>query len=79
MNIVSRQILDVDRNVMTPLDQVYLYPNWEEAEEELEKLRNERKRIWREPSLKQKIIASLKKMKIVKFLRDPVKRMIIKK
>ena len=79
VNIVSRQILDVDRNVMTPLDQVYLYPNWEEAGEELEKLRNERKRVWREPSLKQKIIASLKKMKIVKFLRDPVKRMIIKK
>lgn len=47
-NIVSKQVLDVDRNVLTPLDQVYFYPYWDEAEKELELLRDEFHRIWRE-------------------------------
>ena len=46
-NIISRTILDEDRHVETPLDQVYFYPRWNEVDEELMRLREEFKRIWR--------------------------------
>lgn len=60
-NIISRQVLDIDRNVLTPLDQVYPYPRWEEAEKELEILRNEFQRIWKEDSKHKARIEQLKK------------------
>ena len=53
-NIVSRTVLDVDRKVQTPLDQVYYYPKWQEAAAALEILRAEKNRIWRNGTLLQR-------------------------
>lgn len=60
-SIISRQILDIDRNVLTPLDQVYPYPRWEEAEKELAILRNEFQTIWKEESKHKTRIEQIKK------------------
>ena len=54
-NIAQRTVLDTDRRVMTPLDQVYYYPCWDEAHEALLTLRAEKDRIWREETFFQKI------------------------
>ena len=60
-NIISRQILDVDRNVITPLDQVYFYPRWEESEKECELLKSEFRRIWKTESRSEAFVAGVKK------------------
>lgn len=60
-NIISRQILDVDRNVITPLDQVYFYPRWEESEKECELLKSEFRRIWKTESRREAFVAGIKK------------------
>ena len=74
VNIISRQILDIDRNVMTPLDQVYLYPRWVEAEKELELLRNEFHRIWKEESRREALFEWMKRSaRKQKWLRSLVK------
>lgn len=56
-NLISRTILDVDRNVPTPLDQVYWYPDWNLVDKEKEILRKEFLRIWRtETAIQHRII-----------------------
>ena len=59
-NIIDRWLKDVDRKVMTPLDQVYYYPNWEESEKEKKLLRNEFKRIWRKETMLETYIERVK-------------------
>ena len=77
-NIISKQILDIDRNVMTPLDQVYYYPYWKEAEIEKELLRNEFHRIWKKESKKQALVIKLKiwsnKNTCLRFLLSNIKK-----
>lgn len=78
-NIISRQILDIDRNVLTPLDQVYLYPRWDDAEREKELLRNEFHRIWKEESKGRNIIERFKRIiRKQKWLISFVKKIIRK-
>ncbi len=59
-NLINKKILDVDRHVMTPLDQVYYYPDWEIVEQEKAILREEFKRIWRSETIFQSIVGKLK-------------------
>ena len=54
-NIVASVVFDVDRKVKTPLNQVYYYPHWDEAQLALSKLRAEKDRIWREEGFCAKI------------------------
>ena len=61
-NIVNRNIMDEDRHVITPLDQVYFYPFWDKVDEELVILRNEFKRIWRAESIIDRQIERIKKI-----------------
>ena len=56
-NIVSKTVTDVDRKVATPLDQVYYYPDWDRAQRELEILRAERNRIWRQENKMERLSA----------------------
>lgn len=60
-NLISKMILDVDRNVQTPLDQVYFYPTWDAIEKEKQILRDEFNRIWRSESTKQSMLNKLNK------------------
>lgn len=61
-NMISRVIIDEDRHVPTPLDQVYFYPHWDKIDDELELLRTEFKRIWRTEAPQ---ITMLNKLKIL--------------
>lgn len=61
-NMISRTIMDMDRHVMTPLDQVYYYPFWNKVDEEIEILRNEFKRIWKTEGAVKRRISSIKKV-----------------
>lgn len=60
-NLINRMIMDVDRHVLTPLDHVYYYPNWDLVEEEKEILRTEFSKIWRKEPLSMKILGKIKK------------------
>ena len=62
-NIVSRIKVDVDRHINYPLDQVYFYPYWEEAERELTILRKEFQRVWNNGTAKQNFVGRLKAIK----------------
>lgn len=70
-NLIRDEVWDVDRHVMVKSRELYFYPYWEELPEIREKLRAERKKIWREPSTKQIIVGKLKKNKIVRLLGLP--------
>ena len=59
-NIISRKIMDVDRHVLTPLDQVYFYPYWDRVDAELKLLRAEFNRIWRTETKKMHIVNKVK-------------------
>ena len=59
-NIISKRILDVDRKILTPLNQVYYYPDWDLVETEKKLLRNEFDRIWRTESHFMKLLGKLK-------------------
>ena len=59
-NMISRVIIDEDRHVPTPLDQVYYYPHWDKVDEELAILRGEFNRIWRSESSELKVINKFK-------------------
>lgn len=78
-SLIADIVFDIDRNVSSPAREYYFYPYWDELPAIREKLRNEKQRIWREPSKKQKVITSIKNMRILSFLRKPLKRLIIKK
>ena len=76
-NIITKQILDVDRKVLTPLDQVYPYPRWDEAEKERELLKDEFNRIWREESKGKSFVEKIKRSaRKQKWLRSIVKSII---
>lgn len=59
-NMISEIILDIDRNVVTPLNQVYFYPDWEALENEKEILKEEFNRIWRSESSSMQIVGKIK-------------------
>ena len=59
-NLISKTIIDVDRHVLTPLDQVYWYPDWEVVEKEKEILKAEFSRIWRTESSSKTLINKIK-------------------
>lgn len=68
-NMISRNIWDTDRNIITPLDQVYYYPFWERVNGEIDILRNEFRRIWKtDDSLRGRLRIVKSKLKKYRFL-----------
>ena len=59
-NMISRVIMDVDRHVPTPLDQVYYYPHWDKIDIELDLLKKEFTRIWRTESSQRTMLNKVK-------------------
>ena len=49
-NLACDKIFDVDRKKYVSIRQIYFYPDWEKASEALNKLRQEKDRIWKEES-----------------------------
>lgn len=69
-NLISKTIFDVDRDVWTPLDQVYYYPYWHKVDDELSVLRSEFKRIWKtDSSLKGRLRFLRKKLSRFSFIK----------
>ena len=66
-NIINKVIVDVDRGVRTPLDQVYYYPFWDEAEKEKELLRTQFRKIWKTTNSSEHLFANFKYKISVKF------------
>lgn len=65
-NLISDTIYDVDRKVSSPACEYYFYPDWDKLPAIIEKLRNAKDSIWREPSKMQAFIARMKKNKFLK-------------
>lgn len=68
-NIAKKKVFDIDRKILTPLDQVYYYPYWDEAFEAFEALRAEKTRIWREENFFQHIKGICREKAIVVYER----------
>lgn len=66
-NVAAKKVFDVDRKILTPLNQVYYYPRWDEAQKALEELRGEKLRIWREENVFQKIKGLAREKAIVVY------------
>ena len=76
-NIMQDYIVDIDRQVKSPLRELYFYPFWNEAEKQREYFRNIRNSIWKEGSFREEFIPSLKyKLKIHVYYK--IKKWIIK-
>lgn len=67
-NLMKDRCYDEDRKVENISRELFFYPYWEYLPEIREKLRNAKNIIWREPSRKQKLIARLKKNKMIRFV-----------
>lgn len=59
-NLIKDYVFDHDRNVITPLRELYFYPYWDKVEEMRQTLRKEKDRIWRRGSLKTEVKSSIK-------------------
>ena len=59
-NMINRVIIDEDRHVPTPLDQVYFYPHWDKVDSELDILRSEFNRVWRTESTERRMLNKIK-------------------
>lgn len=68
-NIISRIKYDIDRHINYPLDQVYFYPRWTEAEKERNILRAEFSRVWDNGTVSQNIKGYLKQFRNKMVLR----------
>lgn len=59
-SLIDDFMYDVDRKVRTPSRELYFYPKWDDLPIIREKLRIEKNRIWRKPSIKQKTMNGIK-------------------
>jgi hypothetical protein len=59
-NLIADSTYDNDRGVQLPSREEFLYPYWNELPEIREKLRNEKSKIWKESTNKQKFIGWIK-------------------
>lgn len=59
-NLIADSIYDSDRGVQLPSREEFLYPYWDELPGIREKLKNEKSRIWKESTNKQKFIGWIK-------------------
>lgn len=81
MNLIADLFYDVDRHIQTPLREEYYYPDWDAVEHMRGVMRAERVRIWREPTLAERIRGwSMMKAKrvyksVMKLLRDVKRRL----
>lgn len=64
-NLIDDYFYDIDRCDKAPIRELYFYPRWDILPEVRSVLRNERLRIWKEGSRKQKLYESMKE-----FLRN---------
>lgn len=65
-NLMLDNYDDPDRHVSSPAIDYYFYPEWDNLPMVRETLRNEKNRIWRTETRKQKILGNLK-MKLIKY------------
>lgn len=76
-NIMQDFVLDTDRQVKSPLRELYFYPYWDEAEKQREYFRSVREKIWKEGTFKEEFIPSLKfKLKVHVYYK--IKKWIVK-
>lgn len=61
-NLIFDHFYDVDRKISTSLSEMYFYQKWEQANKMREVMRAERKRIWREPPLAEKVYGKAEDM-----------------
>lgn len=78
-NLMEDTSFDVDRKVVNISRELFFYPYWEELPEIRLKLREERLKIWREPSRKQRLMTFIKKSKLVRLIGLPVLKFINKR
>ena len=78
-SLISDTVYDIDRKVSSPACEYYFYPYWNDLPAIREKLRNEKDRIWREPTRKQVLIEKLKKIGFVKKTGRKLRDMLIRR
>jgi hypothetical protein len=59
-SLMEDYIYDVDRKIKTPSCELYFYTKWDILPNIREKLRMEKDRIWRKPSVRQKVLNAVK-------------------
>ena len=59
VNLIGSYIYDVDRKLKTPKKELYFYPYWDDVNSILDKMRGERKKIWKKPTFIQKVEGGL--------------------
>lgn len=77
-NLMFDEVLDIDRHVMVKSRELYFYPHWDCLPEVRAILRNEKKKIWREPSKKQMLFSVIKQNKLVRKIGLPILRLFLK-
>lgn len=77
-SLISDAVYDIDRKVSSPACEYYFYPYWDKLPAIREKLRNEKNRIWREPTKKQILIERLKKIGFVNIIGRQLRDMLIR-
>ena len=76
-NIMNDFIVDSDRQVKSPLRELYFYPYWEEAEKQREYFRKIKEEIWKEGTWKEEFLPTLKyKFKIHIYYK--IKKWVVK-
>lgn len=76
-NIMQDFIFDPDRQVKSPLRELYFYPYWDEAEAQREYFRSIRAQIWKEGTFLEELIPSLRyKLKVHVYYK--IKKWVIK-
>lgn len=80
-NLISDDIYDVDRKLVSPAREYYFYPEWDKLPEIRTKLRAEKDKIWRDINKRQKVLMNvtglLKKNKLIHGLLKGLKNRYI--
>lgn len=78
-NLIKDYTHDVDRHVDIRSRELYFYPYWDKLPAVRERVRNEKQRIWREPSKMQILVSRVKKNRIVRYLGMPIIKIVRKR
>jgi len=82
-NLISDYVYDVDRKIISPAKELYFYPEWDKLPSIRILLREQKDKIWREPSYKQKTLMNIKhglsKISLFKVIINNLQNFMIKK
>ena len=70
-NLINDEVFDIDRHVFVKSRELFFYPYWNKLSQVRQKLRDEKMKIWREPSKRQKLFSWVKKNRFVRRLGLP--------